>query len=169
MKSSDFNVFSINILCIYGSETIIKVLPTCFEYDSISTLKKLIENQTGFSYDKQCIVFNERLVSDEQILKDIGVEYGSTIHMVYKGNKRKSRIYSLNCRELNSRYETITTVEIDLNTSTVLDLKNILAKKFGCMDEVKIILGGEKLKDDVLLDDIKITYYPHFNYKLPWR
>ena len=30
MKSSDFNVFSINIRCIYGSETIIKVLPTCF-------------------------------------------------------------------------------------------------------------------------------------------
>ena len=108
-------------------------------------------------------------MSDEQILKEIGVESGSTIHMVYKGNKRKSRIYSLNGRELNSRYETITTVEIDLNTSTVLDLKNILAKKFGCMDEVKIILGGEKLKDDVLLDDIKITYYPHFNYKLPWR
>jgi len=52
-------------------------------------------------------------VSDEQILKEIGVESGSTIHMVYKGNKRKSRIYSLNGRELNSRYETITTVEID--------------------------------------------------------
>jgi len=29
--------------------------------------------------------------------------------------------------------------------------------------------GVKKLKDDVLLDDIKITYYPHFNYKLPWR
>ena len=168
MESKDSNVFRVNVRCVHGDETITTILFTCFGHDTISTLKKLIENQTGFSHGKQFIVVNKRVASDEQLLKEIGIEAGSTIHMVYKGDKRKPRMCHIIGRKMNSHSES-TDVKINLNKTTVLDLKNMIAKKFGCMDEVKIILKGKKLKDNVLLDDVKITNYPFFNYILPWR
>lgn len=133
-------------LTVSGSVFPIRVLET----DSIASVKLTIQNYKGFVWKKQKLVFGGReLARNDSLVRDYGVTDGNILHLVVKLSNLQVITVTTAC---GKEYEYH--VERNKNVGYV---KQQIAQKGEVFDDVKdqeLICNGEKLDDQLLIDDI---------------
>lgn len=152
-SGSDF--FSSESIVIYltvaGS-----VIPMCvLESDSIASVKLRIQTCKGFVVKRQKLVFGGReLARNDSLVKDYGVTTGNVLHLVH----RLSDLLVITVRTASGKeFE----FHVDRCRNVGYLRQRIAEKGKGFVDlgEIELVCEGEKLDDQILIDDISKNRY----------
>lgn len=120
------------------------------ESDSIDSVKLKVQNCTGFVVRNQKLVCEGReLARSNSLVRDYGVSDGNVLHLVL----RLSDIQTINVRTVCGK-EFVFHVERGRNVGYVKRQIAKKEKKFDNIEEQEVICDGEKVEDQVLIDEI---------------
>jgi len=176
MELTKYPVFSVTIRHVQPSQ-MVTVKVSISKDGSVQDLKERIHAKTGVVPANQRVVFGGRIISDEETLQDLGIGNDSVLHMVARivlpepdpEHEPESepepepefgdlQIFG---KCLNGRGFV---VHVNYGTATVYDLKVGISDESGhAVDDIRIILCGTLLENNVSLRDTEILNHAHFH------
>ena len=101
--------FEINLRTLTGTKI---VIPVANDH-TIAEIKAAVEQKEGVSATKQRLVFNSKILEDEDTVAGLGIPPLGTINLIFLGGADAATIFQLDPDELAPRYDYDFTNEVD--------------------------------------------------------
>ena len=136
------------IIKTLSTKTILNVNP----FDTISNIKKLIEDNKGIQSENQRLLFNGKSLKNEKTLNDYNINRLSIIHLVYNPLKN-NRIMKISITNIVGKK-----IFISVKPSNIIkDIKDEIQNIVGIdKDNQALLLGDKILKNNGIISDYNI-------------
>ena len=127
-----------------GEDFFLEVNPS----DTVKSVKEKMLKETGISSHLQRLIFSDKLLEDDKALKDYGITFYDTIHLVRGG---------MQIFVITANRERAFSLDYD-RSDTVKSVKSKLENKVGIpLDRQRLTFAGNDLEDEKLLSEYSIT------------
>ncbi|CAG8778731.1 7569_t:CDS:2, partial [Racocetra fulgida] len=130
-----------------------------FKNDTVSDLKKMIQDKEGINSDHQFLIFREKELSNIRRLERYGVMKHSIIHLVLKDKAlRKNSESKFLAGQIYVEMQTQEKIILDVSENSTINVIRKMINDKVSIDSHKYILvfAGTVLEDDYTLDDYNI-------------
>ena len=153
VPADDLGLFDIYVKTLTGKAITVKVS----EMTTVFRLKEKLEQLEGFPVDAQRLIFAGHHMDETKLLKEYGVSFFSTIHLVMRigGGIRRGEDFQVFVKTTTGKTFTI---RVMANT-TVAEMKQKILDKEGIpVDQQRLIYRGTEMNDNHVVEKYNITF-----------